>query len=97
MSSVTRERRQINGEALLSDAIAAGEEALGQMVVRRLNELLVMAVPQRATLQSQRLSAAFAADASGLDRVSVAAGTLRVWRQRATRLGWIDASLPAYE
>lgn len=44
MSSVTRERRQVNGEALLSDAIEAGREALAQMVVRRLNELLVMAV-----------------------------------------------------
>jgi len=44
MSSVTREQRQVNGKALLSDAIAAGEEALAQMVVRRLNELLLMAV-----------------------------------------------------
>ena len=44
MSSVTRERRQVNGEALLSAAIAAGREALAQMVVRRLNELLVLAV-----------------------------------------------------
>jgi hypothetical protein len=44
MNSVTREQRQINGKALLSDAIAAGEEALAQTVVRRLNELLLMAV-----------------------------------------------------
>ncbi len=44
MSSVTREGRHVNGGALLADAIAAGEEALRQMVVGRLNELLVMAV-----------------------------------------------------
>jgi hypothetical protein len=44
MKSVTRERRRVKGEALLFDAIAAGEEALAQMVVRRLNELLVMVV-----------------------------------------------------
>lgn len=44
MSSVARERRRVNGEALLAEAIAAGEEALRQMVVMRLNELLVYAV-----------------------------------------------------
>ena len=44
MKSVPRERRQVKGEALLSDAIAAGEEALRQLVVQRLNALLVMAV-----------------------------------------------------
>jgi hypothetical protein len=50
MRSVTREQRQVNGKALLSDAIAAGEEALAQMVVRRLNELLLMAVTDRNSL-----------------------------------------------
>lgn len=44
MSSVTRERRQVKGDVLLSDAIEAGREALGQRVVGRLNELLVMTV-----------------------------------------------------
>ena len=44
MRSITRERHQVNGEGLLAEAIAAGEAALAQRVVRRLNELLVMAV-----------------------------------------------------
>ena len=44
MNSVMGERREVNGKALLAEAITAGQEALQQMVVRRLNELLVMAV-----------------------------------------------------
>ncbi len=44
MGSVSRERRHVNAGALLGEAVAAGEEALQQMVVRRLNGLLGMAV-----------------------------------------------------
>jgi len=37
------EKGEVTGEALLSEAIAAGEEALAQRMVQRINELLVMA------------------------------------------------------
>ena len=44
MQSVMGERREVNGASLLAEAIAAGEEALRQTVIRRLNEVLMMAV-----------------------------------------------------
>ena len=44
MKSVMGERRQVNGGELLAEAIAAGEAALRQTVIERLNEVLVMAI-----------------------------------------------------
>jgi transposase-like protein len=44
MSSVRNERRQVNGSALLAEAMAEGQAALVSAVSQRLNELLIVAV-----------------------------------------------------
>jgi putative transposase len=102
MSSVARERRQVNGEGMLSDAIAAGEEALVQMVVRRLNELLVMAVAHLLGRQSYARRAQVGEWEEMAGRCvrcrshSVRRFSRNGYRPRSllTPVGWIDFLLP---
>jgi putative transposase len=102
MSSVTRERRQLNSEALLSDAIAAGEEALAQMVVRRLNELLVMAVTYLLGRQSYERRAELASweemngSCARCKSQRVRRFSRNGYRPRSllTPVGWIEFLLP---
>lgn len=102
MKSVTRERRQVKGEALLSDAIAAGEEALRQLVVRRLNALLVMAVSYLLGRQSYARRAGLAHGDEMAGRCarckshSVRRFSRNGYRPRSllTPVGWIDFLLP---
>jgi hypothetical protein len=104
MNSVTREReqRQVNGKALLSDAIAAGEEALAQMVVRRLNELLLMAVTYLIGRQSYERRAGLA-PWEGMKESCACCKSQRVRRfsrngyrscSLLTPAGWIEFLLP---
>ncbi len=102
MSSVARERRRVNGEALLSDAITAGEEALAQMVVRRLNELLVMAVTYLLGRQSyeRRTQLGVWEEMEGrcvrCQSHSVRRFSRNGYRPRSllTPVGWVDFLLP---
>lgn len=102
MSSVARERRQVNGEGLLADAIAAGEEALRQMVVQRLNELLVGVVTYLLGRQSYERRAQLGVWEEVKGRCvrcqshSVRRFSRNGYRPRSllTPVGWIDFLLP---
>lgn len=102
MRSVLGERRQVNGERLLAEAIAAGEEALRQMVIRRLNELLVMAVTHLLgrDFYARRAEVKFFAEMAGgcvkCKSHQVAHFSRNGFRHRSllTPVGWIEFGLP---
>jgi transposase-like protein len=102
MNSVFGERRRVNGDELLSEALAAGYAALCQAVASRLNQLLVLAVShllgrafhqRRGTLPGWEEQAGRCARCGGQ---AVARMSRNGYRKRSllTPLGWIDFELP---
>lgn len=102
MKSVLREARHVKGSDLLADAITAGEEALRQMVVRRLNELLVLAVTYLLGRESyvRRKQVAAGVEMTGQCARCKSQQVVRLrrngYRLRSllTPVGWIDFLLP---
>jgi len=102
MSSVRNERRQVNGSAMLAEAMAAGQAALVAAVSQRLNELLIAAVTtllgrefhvrrQRVSLGVEQTGRCHRCKSHQSQRFS--RNGYRV-RQLLTVLGWIPFSLP---
>lgn len=102
MNSVTSERRCVNGAELMAEAIASGEEALRQMVMRRLNELLVMAVThllgrenyeRRSRLGPRQVMSGRCTKCRSQCVSRFSRNGYR-WRSLLTPVGWVMFSLP---